>query len=325
MSRKESRRCPQGNVLLPRMHWKNGAYYHVRNNKWSRLAARYNNALKAYATKESPSGTWSTLVELAYKDFSKLKPGTRKQYDRLQARIIHGFSDFEPHEITGSHVVQFLRLYKDTPNTANRMLSILRHIFHVGLETGACDVNPAFTIKRYKEAKRERYLTDQEYVAIHSKANPTVKVIMDLCYLTGQRIGDVLKIKRSDISAEGIHFIQEKTGARLQVSMTPDLERTIDAAKSLRVVPCAYLLHPKGKGTPYSYRAIRDAYERARKAAGVPDTTLHDLRAKSLTDTKNSGGDATALAGHRLASTTLRYLRGTDVPRVSGPKLKHKT
>lgn len=320
MSLKESRRCPAGNVLLPRMYWKNGAYWHVQRNKWRRLASRYADALRAYATVEAPSGTWATLVELAYEDFAGLKPNTRAQYDGIKARIIHGFSDFEPHEITGTHVVQFLDLYRQTPNIANRMLSVLKQVFDRGMRTGACDINPAFTVKRFKEAKRDRYLADEEYAAIYEKANPTIKAVMDLCYLTGQRIGDVLKIRRSDISDQGIAFEQEKTGAKLVVQMTPDLKAAVERAKALRAVPCAFLLHPKGKGAPYSYRAVRDAYERARRAAGVPDTTLHDLRAKSLTDTKKAGGNATALAGHRLESTTLRYLRGTDVPVVSGPK-----
>lgn len=304
------------------MHWKNGAYWYVRRNKWHRLGRAYHNALRAYATKESPSGSWATLVDLAYQEFGELKPNTRKQYDRIRARIIHGFSDFEPHEVTGTTVVQFLHLYRDTPNTANRMLTVLRHIFDVGMRSGACDINPAFTVKRFPEGRRTRYLTDDEYSRIYRSANPVIRVVMDLCYLTGQRIGDILKIKRADISDEGIHITQEKTGARLLIQMTPDLRATIDAAKGLRSVPCAYLLHPKGKGAPYSYRAIRDAYDRARAKAGVTDTTLHDLRAKSLTDTKKAGGDATALAGHRLESTTLRYLRGTDIPTVSGPSLK---
>lgn len=304
------------------MYWKNGAYWYVRQNKWTRLAKRYHHALKGYAAKESPSGNWPALIDLAYQEFDGLKPNTIKQYERIRARITHGFSDFEPHEITGTHVVQFLHLYRDTPNTANRMLSVLRHVFNIGMKTGACDINPAFTVKRYKEKQRERALTHAEYAAIHAKANPVIKVVMDLCYLTGQRIGDVLKIKRSDISSEGITVIQEKTGAKLFIEMTPDLEQVIEAAKGLRAVPCAYLLHPRGKGTKYSYRAIRDAYKRAGKAAGIEDANLHDIRAKSLTDLKAAGGDATALAGHRLESTTLRYLRGTEIPVVSGPNLR---
>ncbi|WHI52411.1 hypothetical protein P3339_06415 [Microbulbifer sp. MLAF003] len=57
-----------------------------------------------------------------------------------------------------------------------------------------------------------RYLTDDEYRAIRSKANPNIKLVMDMCYLTAQRISDVLSIQHSDIGKDGIKFQQEKTG-----------------------------------------------------------------------------------------------------------------
>jgi len=320
------RKCPKGNPLHPRMYCKSGSYYRVSQNKWRKLGRDYYHALREYARLEANTEGWGRLVELAYEEYYRrtkpLAKGTMAQYEGIRARIIHGFSDFEPHEITGRDVTAFLWQYRDTPNIANRSLSVLRHIFDVGMKTGACEHNPAHGVKRLDELKRERVLTDAEYAAIHAKANPVIKVVMDLCYLTGQRIGDILSLRRDQVTDDGILFKQQKTGARLVVQMTPDLAETIAAAKRLRKVASAYLLHPKGKGTPYSYWAIRDAYGRAAAAAGVEDTGLHDLRAKSLTDLKRAGGNPTALAGHRLESTTLRYLRGLDAPVVEGPSLR---
>lgn len=316
------RKCPKGNQLLPRMHFKSGRYYHIKRNRWKSLSTNYHEALRQYAEMESPRSDWSDLVTMTYADFTGLADNTLSQYQGVRARIVHGFSDFAPHEVTSTHVTQFLELYRTTPNIANRMLSVLRQVFDKGVRTGACDFNPAHGVKRFPEAKRDRLLTDQEYAAIHAQANAVVKAVMDVCYLTGQRVGDVLAIRRDQITADGIEFRQQKTGQRLVVAMTHDLDSVIRAAKRLRSVPCAYLFHPRGKATPYSYRAIRDAYERARRAAGVQDTTLHDIRAKSLTDLKRAGGDATALAGHRMESTTLRYLRGKEIPVVSGPVLR---
>jgi integrase len=54
-----------------------------------------------------------------------------------------------------------------------------------------------------------------------------------MCYLTGQRIGDVLVIRLPDISVEGIAFKQEKTNARLLVKITPNLEELIARVKAL--------------------------------------------------------------------------------------------
>lgn len=54
---------------------------------------------------------------------------------------------------------------------------------------------------------------------------------MDICYITGQRIGDVLKIRHSDIQDDGIFFKQEKTGNRLKVQMTADLMLAVSTGR----------------------------------------------------------------------------------------------
>lgn len=48
-------------------------------------------------------------------------------------------------------------------------------------------------------------------------AHYTVADAMDLALLTGQRLADVLKIKRVDIRDGALWVVQNKTGARLGV------------------------------------------------------------------------------------------------------------
>ncbi|MEM7692620.1 MAG: tyrosine-type recombinase/integrase, partial [Pseudomonadota bacterium] len=247
--------------------------------------------------------------------------GTMKQYDGIRPRLLKGFHELAVHEITTRDITQFLDQYEATQNIANRMLSVLRAVFERGCRVGACDSNPAVGIKRFKEGKKDRYITDHEFSLIRQQANPHTQLIMDMCYLTAQRIGDVLTVRRSDITSEGITFHQQKSGARLMVEMSESLEATIEMAKALRKVPCAYLFHPKGKGTPYSYGVIKDNFYRARDNAKVAHCTLHDIRAKALTDVKKAGGDPQALAGHTLESTTVRYIRALEMPTVQGPSL----
>src|SRR5690606_38606447 len=108
-------------------------------------------------------------------------------------------------------------------------------------------------VMRHVEAKRQRYLTDDEFHAIRAHAHPRLQVVMDLLYLTGQRVGDVLKIKRADLTEEGISFKQEKTGARLLVRWTPELRATVEAAKALSgnvVSPYLFRTRTRGGGPP---------------------------------------------------------------------------
>jgi len=251
-----------------------------------------------------------------------LAQGTITQYQGIRPRITKGLGDFEPHEITQQHVRQFLELYRNTPNIRNRMLTVLRKIFEKGCNLGACDFNPAFGVPRLQERKRDRLLTLEEFQAIRSKANAHTRLIIDMCYLTAQRIGDVLNIQHSHITQKGIHFTQQKTKRRLLVKSTPELEAVVREAKALRKVMCTYLFHPVGKRTPYSYRAIKDNFDRAREHAGVEHCTIHDIRAMALTHVDAAGGDAMALAGHYSRSTTERYIRDRRTTVADGSSLR---
>jgi integrase len=321
------RKDPQGRPLPVRVHWKHGRYWYVHKNKWRPLAVDYFKAIQQVGMIEAPSEDWSTLVAQVYDRFEarhksgELAAGTMHQYRGLRARIEYGFAEFTPNQIRSADVTTFLDLYENTPNMANRMLTVLKAIFEKAVRQGLCDTNPAYGIKRFEERTRTRYLTDAEYRAIRMAGSPTVRVVMDLCYLTAQRIGDVLQIRQSDISREGITFQQQKTGKRLMVSMTPELDAVVQTARGLHKVTGMYLLHPKGKTSAYKYFSLRDAYRRAVEAAGVPNTTLHDIRAKALTDAKREGHDATALAGHASAAMTARYIRLRETDTVSGPSM----
>lgn len=321
------RKDPQGRPLPARVHWKHGRYYYVHRNKWRPLAVDYFKAIQQVGMIEAPSEDWSVLVDQVYARYeSKFKagdlaPGTWHQYRGLRARIEYGFAEFSPGQVRSHDITTFLDLYENTPSMANRMLTVLRAIFDRATRQGLCDANPALGITRFEEKKRTRYLTDEEYRAIRARVNPTMQVTMDLCYLTAQRINDVLHIRQADISKDGITFRQQKTKKRLMVTMTPELDAVVQAARGLHKVTGMYLLHPKGKTTPYHYTSVRDVYRRAVEKSGVPHTTLHDIRAKSLTDAKREGHNATALAGHTSEAMTERYIRLRDTDTVVGPSI----
>jgi integrase len=184
-----------------------------------------------------------------------------------------------------------------------------------------CRTNPTYGVKRHKEAVRDRLITQDEYQAIWDHAPAQLRAIMDVCYQAGQRIGDVLALRLASITKGGIYFQQEKTGKRLMVEMTPELEEAIARAKGLHSnVRGLTLFHGRG-GKPLSYKGVYDAFKRACKRAGVEDAGLHDLRAKAATDAKKQGKNPTHLLGHSTESTTTRYLRSREYQPVKGPSI----
>lgn len=139
----------------------------------------------------------------------------------------------------------------------------------------------------------------------------------------GNRDGDVLAIRLSDISDKGIAFDQQKTGAKLIVGMTPDLEQLIARAMALpRKVRGLTLFCTRVGGKPVSYETVKDAFKKACEKAKVTGATIHDIRAKALTDTDKQGNDAQKLGGHTDARMTKRYLRLREIAVAHPPTLR---
>ena len=310
--------------LPPCVYQRRGRYYHVVAGVWHPLGSDLPTALAEYAKRiqpvPQPSGNWARLVDEAMTEIvARVRPSTAEQY-RFAADILReAFTEFEPAAIRPVHVKALLRGMRDRAGMANRCLSVLRGVLDYALDLELVEDNAARSVQRLPQRPRDRLITSEEYAAIYAAAVPRLQVAMDLCFLTGQRIGDVLAIRHEHIHADGsIEFRQQKTGQRLVVH-NPELPAVVARARSLRgKITSAWLLQGK-RGRPADYRAIRDQWDAACVRAGVADAHLHDLRAMSITAAKRQGEDPTALAGHRHSGTTVRYLRDRSPVEVTGP------
>jgi integrase len=203
----------------------------------------------------------------------------------------------------------------------NLCLTVLRQVMEYAVDEELIEFNPCIGTKPYRIEKRKRLISWQEYERIYAQASPQLQVIMDLLYLTGQRVMDVLSIKHSDLKEEGIYFEQDKTEARLTVAWTSELRDVVGNARRLpRNLRAVTLLHGR-TGKRLDYDSILDQWLRACSSAGVDDAQMRDLRAMSLTRVKQEKGEkaAQAVAGHTNEQMTKRYLRDREVPLVDGP------
>nr|WP_298118245.1 tyrosine-type recombinase/integrase [uncultured Pseudomonas sp.] len=307
------------------MYEKHGAYYLVKKGKWTRLDSDFQVALLAYARHmmAPPEGAMAALIDKVLKHHCQgLAANTCEQYKQAAERLKDMLAEIEPHDVMPRHVAAIKMDLSDTPNMCNRILSFLRIVFQYALEWQLVDSNPCTGIRRHAEKKRDRYITDAEFRALMSHCSDYMRCIFELAYLTGQRISDVLSIRYSDISDEGIEFTQKKTGAKLIVLMTPDIKKVLDDAKALpRKVRGLTLFCTRGGGKPVSYATVKDAFARARTAAGIQNVKIHDLRAKSLTDADGEGKDAQKLGGHSDRRMTARYIRGRKHAVAQAPNM----
>ncbi|WP_275628965.1 tyrosine-type recombinase/integrase [Pseudomonas sp. 273] len=313
--RKKDRHLPQC------MYHKHGAYYLVRKGKWLRLGEDYQESLLEYARKMSQAtqGGMPDLIDRAMKYHfkkKKLAANTVLQYEAAAERLKDIFAEFNPKQVMPKHIAAVKADLVDTPNMCNRILSVARIIFGYGLEWQEVDSNPCVGVSRHEEGRRDRYITDGEFAALLNAASPYIRCILEMAYLTGQRISDVLSIHLSDISPDGVAFTQQKTGAKLIVAMTPDLEEVIARAKALPRKVRTLTLFCSRAGKPVSYATVKMAFRVLRERTGITDVTIHDIRAKSLTDADKEGKNAQTLGGHSDPKMTARYLRGR-LPKIA--------
>ena len=311
---------------LPRgMQFRHNAYYIVRKGRWVWLSKDYRTALEKYAaTLEGPKGGMVDLIDTAMIHILRdARPNTVKCYEQAARRLKKALQEFAPNQVRGRHVAQIKQGLARTPNLANHCLTVLRLVFAYAVENQIVDDNPVAGIKPHRVKKRSRLISLGEYQAIYAKAGPRLQVIMDLCIRTGQRISDVLAIRRADLLPEGIRFQQQKTNAKGVVPWTPELRAVVDRAKGLGGNLTALTLLYNRRGRPLSYGANFDQWKKARRAAGIPDARIHDLRAVAATWAKKQGKNPTALLMHTSPKQTERYLRDKEELVVDGPSFGH--
>jgi integrase len=307
------------------VYLRHGSYFHVVEGRWHNLGRDLRAALTEYAKRVSqPSSGMAALIRQALPHLTRnVAPSTATQYTHAANRLADIFAEFSPHDVLPRHIAQMRREMAATPNMANRLLTVLRMVFEYALEQELVDSNPAVGIKRLAEGKRDRLLSQAEYAAIYAKSPPRLQVVLDLLRLTGQRVTDVLGIKRADLQAEGIYFQQRKTSAKLIVRWSPELRQAVERAKALVGTVTGMTLLQGRAGKPVDYRSTHDQWVKACLAAGVEDADLRDLRPVAATEAKRQGLDPTALLGHTSQSMTKRYLRDKQTPVVDGPSFGH--
>ncbi len=137
--------------------------------------------------------------------------------------------------------------------SANREISVFSHIWNWARSKGITDLaNPCAGIRRNKESGRDVYIDDATYRAVYQAADQTLRDAMDLAYLTGQRVSDVLSMDERHIVNGALEICQAKTGAKLAIAITGELavliKRIFDHKRGLKLRSTRLIVDEKGFG-----------------------------------------------------------------------------
>lgn len=294
------------------VYLKSGSYYYVKRNKWEMIGKDLPEALRNYAKKlAAPTSKMPALLE-RYMASLTLAPNTIKSYRTAVNHLTKIMADFEPAQVTARDILAVMHHFKSQPGKANVMRAVLVGALDLAFIEMLVERNVARDVRALKTATRDRYITDAELAAIYAEATEPLQMIIDVLYLTGQRIGDVLSIRHSDITEEGIRFKQAKTAHRMVVAWSDDLREVVARAKAYHKSVRGLTLFHTRRGSIYSDDTIRGWWLKACASAGVEDAHVHDIRAKAATDSNSDGLDSKKLLGHASESSHRRYLRSKE-------------
>ena len=217
-----------------------------------------------------------------------------------------------------SHVAALHHKMRDKPYQANQTRDVLAKMFRLAEAWGMTPPrrNPALSIRRYKEHRRERFLTAKEYRrlgAVLAEADgdgsflPSAIAAMRLLLLTGCRKNEIVTLRWDDIdrTAQEIRIRDSKTGAR-RVPLTPAVEWVL--ARIVRIEGNPWVIAGRKPGAHLSN--LDQAWARLRARAGLEDVRIHDCRHSFASQALASGERLPmigALLGHCKVTTTARY------------------
>ncbi|MBT9385625.1 tyrosine-type recombinase/integrase [Pseudooceanicola sp. CBS1P-1] len=244
--------------------------------------------------------------------FQKLKPRTKSDYRKYIEHIRTIWGPMDPAKIEPHHVYKLHQANADRWRQANYLVQVLvvlmNHARLIGFlkkEHG----NPAKGIPLFKqESEGWEPWPDDVRAEFEAVATPRALLVYELCIGTGQRIGDVLKIRWSDIKGGAYGFTQGKTNKALEVPLTDRLKAHLASIekKGLTVITDA-------QGRPVSYRTIAEEMRKVKAAMQHQDAqkyVTHGLRKNATIELYLAGCDdemVQAVTGHSGVEMLKKY------------------
>lgn len=166
--------------------------------------------------------------------YRNLKPRTGPDYDKHLDFFVSIMGDRNPAKMQRKDVIRLRDANAEKAYFANYSLRVLRVLMEHCLDLGWRETNPARGVPELKTERREREPWPAELLDAFRQACPLGKrerLLMELCVGTGQRIGDVLEMRWSDIQDGSVFVKQSKTKKELWVPILDELQAALDAAK----------------------------------------------------------------------------------------------
>lgn len=260
----------------------------VSKDKFSDLAKQYEE--------------WSKVNNKSYEVNKKYYIGKVK--DRFGSMLLR--------EITPWHIEKFKsdRLKVTGKTEVNRELATLKHMLSKAVEWGKIQINPAKTVKKFKEPKgRLKFLMPEEFKKLCQYLPYPLLEMARVAVLTGLRKDNILGLQWShiDFNTGIISILETKNFDPLKIPMSQTLKNFL---QSIERHPESDFVFHHPDGSRYQNINFDLFREALGKAELDKDFHFHDLRHTAASHLVMSGVDLATvkeLLGHKDISMTMRY------------------
>lgn len=203
---------------------------------------------------------------------------------------------------------------------ANRVLALLSKMFSLAELWGIVpegSPNPANGVQKFKEEKRDRFITHDEMPriieALQTEPNQSARFAILLYLLTGLRKEELLTAKWSDLNTDNTEILipDTKNGKNHRLPISTSAAAILEAIPRIDKNP--YIITGKNEGQHLVN--IDKPWQRVRKQAGIEDVRLHNLR-RTVGSWLAQSGNSLHLIGkvlnHSNTSTTAIYAHFTQ-------------
>jgi integrase len=265
--------------------------------------------------------TLADLLDRYRNEITPLKRGQRRELQLLRAFGADSLALRKVGEVTASLIATYrdARLQQVAPATVRRELALLAHVFEVARKDWGLPLagNPVRGIRQPAAgASRIRRVASDELHrllgSLRADNNPLLGPAILFAIETGLRRGELLSARWEDIDGAMLQVPETKNGHPRVIALSPVALQVLDELRSS--------LREPQRIFPMSANALRLAWERLKRRAGIEDLRFHDLRHEAISRLFEKGlnvPEVAVMSGHRDPRMLFRYThpRPEDIAR----------
>lgn len=241
----------------------------------------------------SDATVFALIVEFkASSEYRVLSDKTKKDYLRYIALIEQEFGTMPIAAVEQKGARGVFKTWRDgfadKPRKADYAWTVLARIFSVAKDRGRISVNPCERGGRLYEGgdRLDKIWSEAQLGLMIEKAPERIVDALMLAIWTGQREGDLIRLRWSDYDGTYIRLTQRKTirhgkvakAKRVTIPVSPVLKTYLDSMK--RVGP---LVLTNSRAKPWTEDGFRSSWGDALIDVGInEDLTFHDLRGSAV-------------------------------------------